>query len=128
MTVTAAQTDEDYRLKYAREGRALYVPGKTQEEIMAEAAEIEVFNMSIATHDADRYDKALNNAVYLYENAGNVFECLQQMIIDGHLERHICAVAYLSSVAMQAKANTEGAALEELATLFVRSRGTGDAK
>lgn len=88
-------SDHEWRLKMAAEGKAIYVPGRSVEEVKAEFAagrkkqgikpkltktnsfeDLAMINLSITEEQYDEFQQATDEAAYLLAHAGNVFDLL----------------------------------------------------
>lgn len=85
------ETDHDFRLRMAREGRALYVPGKTAEEVKAaqdaraaEAAEIRPYLIHLSRAQARSLDTALDDTLSLIRDAAAIFAYLGDGAMEGN--------------------------------------------
>ena len=81
------QVEEDYREKNAREGRAIYIKGKTTKEIQHEKEkEATMQNATIQMSEADvqKFSTALEGVVYSFSNASAVFALLQRGVEGGY--------------------------------------------
>ena len=99
---TSDETDHEFRLRMAREGRATYVPGKTGEEVKAaqaaraaEAAEIRPYLIHLSRADARSLDAALEDTLCLIRDAAAIFAFLGDggWDSDDYAAKAICRVA-----------------------------------
>lgn len=121
----AVETDHEWRLRQAREGKAIYVPGKTDEEVRANMARkaskaaADLVEMSWTLDQALTLQKAASEAPYLLGNAGEVFALIWSGLAGGFLDRNdagLMAVLDLCSRAMRGAAEKEGKELDRLGT------------
>lgn len=77
------ETDHEFRLRMAAEGRAIYLPGKTIEEIAAERAQDEKRRaqqtariVTLSEGDWSELDVALPDVFELVNDLGNIFSML----------------------------------------------------
>ena len=99
---TPDETDHEFRLRMAREGRATYVPGKTGEEVKAaqaahaaKAAEIRPYLIHLSRADAQSLDSALEDTLGLIRDAAAIFVFLGEGggDSDDYAAMAICRVA-----------------------------------
>lgn len=108
--------EEDYRVKNAREGRAFYIPGKTDDQVKAEQQrrETEEFQVTLrmTAKDAD-VKQALEDAQYLFGHAAEAFTTLHNGLSGGWLneEPGAASLCYLAGIALRHKADTDGETL-----------------
>ncbi|MBV2360989.1 hypothetical protein KUH32_14580 [Thalassococcus sp. CAU 1522] len=126
--------DEDYRVKNAREGRALYVPGKTAEEDHAEAAKRRIEGMTVQhrlkldfTKDefAAVSSAADNVGAYLWE-AASAFDLLADGIDHGAFsanDARLGATLRLLGLALEQRQAKAG---DVLAMFGIRLRGAAE--
>ena len=113
---------EDYRVKNAREGRALYVPGRSVEEVKAimaaeqAAADAKVPPIRFTAAEVALFTRALGDVSIRMAEAEHVFALLARILEDGDLDGHfgIAAMASLASKALGAMGDKELEALEHL--------------
>ncbi|NEX47734.1 hypothetical protein [Pseudotabrizicola algicola] len=113
---------EDYRVKNAREGRAIYVPGKSAEEmkaiIAAEKAEADakVPPLKLTAEEATTFADAIDTVCIRMSQAENVFALLARIQQDGEYEGHhgLADMAHLAAAALGALGNSELDTLNKL--------------
>jgi hypothetical protein len=125
--VVQSWEEEDYRVKNAREGKAIYIPGRDVEDMKAEeaakraAADGWIPPVQFTDDELDRYLEAADELPVLLARAENAFslicELLQGQGYTGHFG--IGDLAYLASRAFASAAMTEG---ENIAQLGSRLR------
>ncbi|MFN3721886.1 MAG: hypothetical protein ACK4VZ_02485 [Paracoccaceae bacterium] len=114
--------EEDYRVKNAREGRAIFLPGKSVEEmkaiIAAERAEADakVKPLKLTAEEATTFADAIDTVCIRMNQAENVFALLARIQQDGEYEGHsgLADVAHLAAAALGALGNAELDALNKL--------------
>ena len=75
----AHETDHEFKTRMAAEGRAIYIPGKTDEEIRAERARREKprpLTLHLSEDQLAQLDTGLAGAAELIRDAGGVMEFL----------------------------------------------------
>lgn len=108
---------EDYRVKNAREGKAIYIAGKDKRdwEAMQERRKApQEVKLNITQEEASGIHDKLDEVVYLYSNAANVFEMISTNISTGALSSDdpgLSALCELCAIAFKQKAETSGVAL-----------------
>ena len=134
--MTARQeTDHEFKTRMAAEGRAIYVPGKTDEQIKAERAEEAerrdtalAVTIELTQGQLDQLDTALPDAIELIEDAGAVLSFISDSLFSGHIDaedhRAWCAMR-LSARALRLATDRE---LMILDTLDARLRATRKSK
>ena len=125
--VVQSWEEEDYRVKNAREGKAIFIPGRDAEDMKAEeamkraAADAFVPPVQFTNDELDRYLEAADELPVLLARAENAFglicELLQGQDYCGHFG--IGDLAYLASRAFASASEKEG---EDIAQLGSRLR------
>lgn len=119
--VPETETDHEFRLRMAREGRAIYTPGRSVEEVKAElAASAEraqrpikvAFDVTEAEFAA--LDTALPDAVELIEDAAEVFAMLAETMRSADVQVGMPSVLRLAARAMRSAQGKEIVAIEKL--------------
>ncbi len=121
-------TDHEWKLKMAAEGKAVYVPGKTEEQIMAERKERERVNLRVCLEvNKDAFkavERAVDNAMTNYGMAADAFE-LMSMASSGELvaenDFRLSQTLQLLSHGMRHLAETEGSELAEFGMMLFRA-------
>lgn len=116
-------TEEDYRVKNAREGRAIFSPGKTIEEIKAEQATMRALRVQLTmTEDqANRFCDSLDDVDFLYQSAAQLFDLIREGAVSGFTGADhpgIVAACEFASIALRHKAETDGEAVNELGRML----------
>uniref|UniRef100_A4WSA7 Uncharacterized protein n=1 Tax=Cereibacter sphaeroides (strain ATCC 17025 / ATH 2.4.3) TaxID=349102 RepID=A4WSA7_CERS5 len=121
---------EDYRVKAAKAGKAIYLPGKSKEQMMQEASEAALrraqprsFNIDLTEDEWRAVDTAIPDAVELIQLSGRVFSFLADGIASGSIQPEDAgfkAILFLSGKAMLAAEGKECAALGMLETKLRR--------
>ncbi|WP_439526863.1 hypothetical protein [Roseovarius mucosus] len=116
-------TEEDYRVKNAREGRAIYSPGKTVEEIKAEQSTLRALRVELKMTDdqANRFCDSLDDVAFLYTSAANLFDLIQEGASSGFAGSDhpgIVAACEFASIALRHKAETGGEAVNDLGRML----------
>lgn len=118
------ETDHEWRLRQAREGRAIYLPGKSIEEVKASMAmkankgPAETVEISLPLDQARVMAEAASETEYLLGCASEVFGLIWSGLASGFLDRNeagLSAVLDLCSRAMRGAAEKEGEAVGRLA-------------
>ena len=123
---------DDYRELAAAEGRAIYIPGKSKEQMMEEDAEATLrraqprtFNIELTDDEWRAVDTAIPDSVELIHLAGRVFSFLADGIVSGNIQPEDAgfkAILYLSGRAMLSAEAKECAALDMLDSKLRRAR------
>lgn len=126
------ETDHEFRLRMAREGRAIYVPGKTDAEVRAartaEKARREAahrLDLDLSLSELDALDKALPDLMALVSDAGRAFDFLAAGFVLGHFDSDdvgVIALMRLSSRALTLAEDRECPAVDVLDTKLRQSR------
>lgn len=108
----AAVGHEDYRVKNAREGKAIYVPGKTDAEIRA-AAEIPA-PVALTREKALKLADRIEDTTHLLYNAEAICRFLAELLEDGDYRGHlgVSAVLTLAGRALQEAGDDHATDLE----------------
>ncbi len=120
---------EDHRAKNAREGRAVYVPGRTAEEIAADAAreagrKARVFARTVSLPNTiwEALDTAIPDTIEFVADARNLF--LMVSSLDDLDQPGVNALMRIAAKAAHAFEENELAALDQLDT-GIRSARNG---
>ncbi|MCU0898953.1 MAG: hypothetical protein MUC82_00490 [Cypionkella sp.] len=116
---------EDYRVKNAREGKAIYIPGKSVEEmkviLAAEKAEkdAKVPPLKLTAEEAATYADAIDLVCVRLKQAEHTFALLARIQQDGEYEGHygLPAIANCAAAALHALGEAE---LDTLNKLSIR--------
>ncbi len=116
-------SDHEWKLKMASEGKAIYIPGKTTEQVKAEMAQKEkarnekcecLVEMPFGTWQ--NLPDALSEAVYALRSAQAAFGHLQEALSDSaESDPGILALIELSSRGLRHVCEHEGGVLDEAA-------------
>lgn len=116
-------SDHEWKLKMAAEGKAIYIPGKTTEQVKAEMAQKErarneqckcLVEMPFGTWQ--NLPDALSEAVYALRSAQAAFDHLHEAISDSAAsDPGIIALIELSSRGLRHVSEHEGGLLDEAA-------------
>ncbi|MDP2739895.1 MAG: DUF1018 domain-containing protein [Pseudorhodobacter sp.] len=118
---------EDYRVQAAREGKALYVPGRSAEEAKAilaagrAVADAKVPPIRFTAEEVARYTRSLGDVVIRMSEAENVFALLARIIQDGDLADNF-GIADMASLAAKALGDMGDKELEDLNHLTAQLR------
>ena len=125
------ETDHEFKTRMAAEGRAVYVPGKTDEQIRAEmAAEKERRGKPVSvtielTEDLlSQLDTALPDVGELINDAAGVFEFLADGLTTQCIDREYSAAWSVMRLAARALRMAEHQELAAIATLDARLRSS----
>lgn len=130
--VTETETDHEFRLRMAREGRAIYLPGITVEEVRAKAArktKPKPLTLGLSDDELDVLDKALPDLMALVSDAGRAFDLLAAGFALGHFDSDdagVRALMRLSSRALTLAEDRELAAVDALDMKLRQSRNALD--
>lgn len=119
--------EEDYRVKNAREGKAVYLPGKTTEQmraiLAAEAAEAnaKVRPLTFTAEEVERFVQALSEVCIRINQAETVFALLSEVQAGGDHRGHH-GLADMAGLAAKALGSLGEKEVEDLATLRNRLR------
>ncbi len=116
MTVT--ELEEDYRVKNARLGLAIYVPGKSVEETLAKINKDSTINLTLTHTEAGAICHTADEVEYLCSAAGHVFEALRLGITSGHMtegDTGVHSILELCGRGMRHAEEHEGRVLSDLA-------------
>lgn len=94
--------EEDYREKNAREGRAIYIKGKTTKEIQQEKerkAAMQDATLQMSEADLQKFSSALEGVAYTFSNASAIFALLQRGVEGGYFGEDDPGVIALCEVA-----------------------------
>lgn len=87
------ETDHEFRLRMSREGKAIYVPGKTEDEIRfaqaekaAQRSEPRSLTIELNDEQLDLLDLALPDACELVWDAAHIFQFLESGLASGRLD------------------------------------------
>ncbi len=117
-------SDHEWRLKQAAEGRAIYIPGKTVEQVKAEraavsaeAAKRHAVTLDLSAADLDAMDKALPDLAEAIRDAAQVFTFLAENRSAGTVDpedRGLTSIMRLAARAMRGLEDRELPALDVL--------------
>jgi hypothetical protein len=108
--------EEDYRVKNAREGRAIYVAGKSVEETKAGLAATDAWvTLTLTAAEAGQLERATEELPYLLHHAEAVFALLHSGFVNGDLDGHsgVISLMELCSRAFRHAVATEGHTIEQ---------------
>ncbi|TYB81477.1 hypothetical protein [Maritimibacter fusiformis] len=111
------ETDHEFRQRMADEGRAIYVSGKSADQVKTEQQRYATEEFPVSLHmtaqDADEVGQALEDAQYLFGHAAEALATLHNGLSGGWLneEPGAASLCYLAGIAMGHKADTDGATL-----------------
>lgn len=138
-------TDHEWRLKMAAEGKAIYVPGKTVEQVKAEleneggrkarhssgaaanfpetkaSSESGKITIALTREEADCFRRAADEAIYHYSNVRAIFEMLWSGFAGGNLgsdDPGVSAILDVSGRTFERVANEDGEHLARLASIL----------
>ncbi|MDT8857165.1 hypothetical protein RNZ50_19435 [Paracoccaceae bacterium Fryx2] len=114
-----ADCSEDYRVKAAREGKALYIPGRPAEPVTSDAAQSgmsdDMVTIRLTHEEASRLELATAEVPYLLGHAEQVFTFLWSMAAGGHIghdDPGVTSIHELCARAYKHAAAQEGAAID----------------
>lgn len=120
---------EDYREKNAREGTALYIPGKAPEQIgKGKAAGPDLlagartFSIELSDAEWDDTDTSIPDLLELVYDAGNLFSMLADGLATGFLTGQDTQVGSLSRMAARALRSAENKEIPALDRLDMKLR------
>lgn len=132
-----SEDEEDYRVKNAREGRAVYVPGRSVEEVRAEIAKLQgrlntpkantkskgaepVITVTMTEQQFSTFENATAEVPYLLSHAGNVFDFLFSVKAAGFDagDSGYLSIFELCGRAFRTAAEKEGEAIADLDRLI----------
>lgn len=115
-------SDHEWKLKMAAEGKAIYIPGKTTEQVKAEMAQKEraqneqckcLVEMPFGTWK--NLPDALSEAVYALRNAQDAFDHVHQALSDSAAsDPGLMGLIELSSRGLRHVAENEGELLDDV--------------
>ncbi|SMX50920.1 hypothetical protein [Maliponia aquimaris] len=124
----AQLSDHEWRLKMAREGKAIYVPGKTEEEVKArldgETRKSLRLHLNVSLRELEGAKIAANNAATNYGAAAHAFELLAYCIGQGAIasdDEALGSTLFLLGQAMRRLDETEGSNLAQLGLMLGRA-------
>lgn len=124
----ARETDHEFKTRMAAEGRAIYIPGKTDEEVRAERAQREKprpLTLHLSEDQLSQLDTGLADAVELIHDAGGVMDFLSSgQVLDTANVLDILPVLRLSARALKS-AEREIAAIDLVAVELRLARACG---
>lgn len=120
--MTSVHEEEDYRIKNAREGKALYIPGKSVDAIKAELAtkkaeaDALVKPLKLTADEVVAYADAIGTVCIRVNQAENVFALLARIHQDSDYDQHygLADMADLAAAALAALGNAELDTLNKL--------------
>jgi hypothetical protein len=83
------ETDHEFKTRMAAEGRAIYVPGKTAEEVTAERARKEKprpVTLDLSEDQLAQLDTALPDAMKLIQDAGAMLDFMADQLFSGNID------------------------------------------
>lgn len=113
-------TDEhkDWHLRMAAEGKVVYLPGKTVEELAAERAERDrprKVGLDLSATEVEQIKAAAQDAEHRLAISAEAFDFIGRSLSDAPDEAGLIAVCELCGIALRHLADTEGLMLHELA-------------
>ncbi|CUH80723.1 hypothetical protein [Tropicibacter naphthalenivorans] len=116
--------EEDYRAVNAREGKALFIPGKTDEQMKSEYEQREAkantpltVELTMTNREADRLCDALDEVLYTYKRAATLFDFMYEALASGYFGADhpgILALCEVSGKAFSAAAEGDGDFVERM--------------
>ncbi|MAS94372.1 MAG: hypothetical protein CMO55_14330 [Verrucomicrobiales bacterium] len=110
--------EEDYRVRNAREGKAVYVSGKTGEQAKPRMLHVQ---LTMTDDQATRFCDSLDDVPYLYMSAASLFDMIQEGAVSGFTGADhpgIVAACEFASIALRHKAETDGESVNELGSML----------
>lgn len=108
------ETDHEFRTRMAAEGRAIYVPGKSLDEIAERRASEEAARnaprrlvIELTEEQISALDLALPDACELIWDAGHIFRLVESGITSGFMQPDDAGILSLLRVASRAMMQTE---------------------
>ena len=124
-------SDHEWRLKMAAEGKAFYLPGKTDEEVAAERAERErprKVALELSVTEMDKLRATAEDAEHRLAVSAEAFDFIGRSLSYTPDEAGLIAVCELCGIALRHLADTDGLVLHELALKIEAARSDlGDA-
>jgi hypothetical protein len=114
------ETDHEFRARMAAEGRAVYVPGKTADQVrdgMARRARPVPLALELSADELERLNAALPDAMLLIEDSAAALTFLADGLVSGmieHPEPGLLSVLRLSARALRTAGERELMALDML--------------
>lgn len=114
-------TDHEWKLKMAREGKALYVPGKTDEQVKAEMDGARRkslrLHLDVSLIEQEDWQKAADTAATNYSAAADALDLLSSCIGLGAIasdDHALSSTLYILGQGMRSLAETQGSDLSQL--------------
>lgn len=121
----APEIEEDYRVRNARLGLAIYVPGKSVEETLAKINAGDTVTLALTRPEAVAVYRAAEEVQYICSAAGNVFEALRLGITAGHMTEGDRGVHSILELCRRGMAHAEEHEGQVLANLALKMRDLG---